>query len=446
MLNRLKKNLGMIVLSYLRFWAKLQLSKMPNATIIGITGSAGKTSTRLALLKILQQRALVKHSSHANSESGIPLNILGLTMHNYSIWSWLRVMLLAPLRYLTFHEKYQYYIVEMGIDSPFPPKNMEYLLKLIRPHVAIILGASLTHSGAFDSLVTDRDPKRRATKLLNLIAQEKMKLAQSLTSTGVAILNHDDQVIMSYASNLQCRTLSYGVSSQSDLQIRDTAPTARGFHTQLCYHSQLLSLDMPDIFGSEYAHTFAAATAAALSLGIPLTKCVAALKDYRAPAGRLRLFDGIHNTHLLDSTYNASPTSIKAALTLLRKVGASGHKLAVIGDMRELGSITKSEHQLLAQEIIACASEAVLFGPNTKKYTLPILLNANFPVKHFTQMKDLTSYLKSSLVPKSWILFKGSQNEIFLERAVESLLANVDDTKLLPRRGKYWDQQRRQAS
>lgn len=446
MFTTLKSSLGILILKYLRFWAKLQLAKRPRATIIGITGSAGKTSTRLALVKILQKRALVKHSVHANSESGIALNILGLTLPNYSLWSWLKVVILAPLRYLTFYENYQYYVVEMGIDSPFPPKNMDYLLSIVKPHIAIVLGASLTHSQAFDSLVSDRDPIRRADKIRSLIAKEKMKLAASLAPSGAAILNCDDRVIMQYAQNLKCRTLKYGRSTQSDLKIIKTSLSSRGFHVQMGYQSQLATLDLTDIFGLEYAHTFAAACAAALALGIPLSKSLAALKTYRSPAGRLRVFNGQNSTHLIDSTYNASPNSVKAALTLLSTVGKKSHKVAVIGDMRELGSVAKAAHQNLSQQLIVNANEAVLFGPNTLKYTVPILQKANFPVRHFSKMSELISYLAQYSKPESWLLFKASQNEIFLERAVEALLANPKDQALLCRRGKYWDEIRRKLT
>lgn len=443
--SSIKKNLSLLILNYLRFWARLQLAKNSHATIIGITGSAGKTSTRLALLKILEQRGSVKHSIHANSESGIPLNILGLTMKGYTLFSWLRVLILAPVQYFTFFEQYQYYIVEMGIDSPYPPKNMDYLLSIVRPHIAIILGASLTHAEAFDGLVKDRDPKRRARKILALIAQEKMKLARSLASDGVAILNYDNDAIMAYSNALRCRKLSFGLSPNSNIKFSPPKLDSAGFHIKFTYQSQSGTLDLPDIYGAEYAYTFASAITAALSLGIPLNKSIASLKSYRAPAGRARVFEGLGDTHLLDSSYNASPSSILSALTLLSKVGAKAFKIAVIGDLRELGALTKSTHQTLAQDIMTTADEAILFGENTAKYTLPLLQKAQFPVRHFSKMSDLIAYLKTSIKPHAWLLFKGSQNTIFLERAVESLLANQQDRSLLCRRGEYWDHKRQLA-
>ena len=80
-----------------------------------------------------------------------------------------------------------------------------------------------------------------------------------------------------------------------------------------------------------------------------------------------------------------------------------------------------------------------LFGTSTLTYTYPRLQTAKFPVYHFTEMKSLTTHLKQNLPPKSWVLIKGSQNTILLERAVEALLANPSDRKRLARRGHYWD-------
>ena len=116
--------LQLAVLYYLRFWARLKLNII-RPDIIGITGSAGKTSCVQAIVAILGDSFRVKVSEKANSESGIPLNILGLTPNDYSVVDWLRLIFLAPIKALTNWEKYDIYLVELGIDSPRVPKNME---------------------------------------------------------------------------------------------------------------------------------------------------------------------------------------------------------------------------------------------------------------------------------------------------------------------------------
>ena len=435
----LKSTLSQLVLHYLRFLAKLQLKKNPRATIIGITGSAGKTSTRLALAQILKTRAIVKHSSHANSESGIPLNILGLSPRTYSALDWLRLIIMAPVQLLAFWEHFDYYVVEMGIDGPDSPQNMSYLLSIIRPHVAVVLNASLAHSGPFDHLVKDTTPSRRSAKLIKLIAKEKMKLARGISPAGVAVVNLDQKELLGNHSGIASRLVTFGKSKGATLRLIKSEITNHGFTLHFIYQAQSYSLTLPDVFSEQYAYTFAAAISAAAALGIPPSRSMAGLSDYHAPAGRLRLFPGIENSTIIDSSYNASPATMLESLTLLKKLAGRHKKIAVIGDMRELGQSEKIVHKNLADWLILYCDEVILFGDSTLAYTLPVLLSKNFPAHHFTHMSDLTKYLHSHLSPHSYILIKGSQNTILLERSVEAILKNTSDVSHLCRRGAYWD-------
>ena len=141
----------------------------------------------------------------------------------------------------------------------------------------------------------------------------------------------------------------------------------------------------------------------------------------------------------MDSSYNSSPSSLSEALQLLKKLGGRSQKLTVIGDMRELGVSSKLAHKQLADQIYSCATEAILFGPQTAEFVLPVLKRRHFPVHHFDRMQSLIQFLHTRLTTQTWVLFKGSQNQIFLERAVESVLANPADASQLCRRGSYWD-------
>lgn len=429
----------MLVLTYLRFWAKLQLKKNPRAIIIGVTGSAGKTSTRLAIVQILKSKGIVKHSIHANSESGIPLNILGLSLKTYSVIDWLRVISLAPLHYFFWKEVYDYYVVEMGIDSPFPPKNMAFLLSIIKPDIAVVLGASNNHAEAFDPLVKDTDPKRRASKVVDLIASHKMLLATTVSKDGASIINNDNAAIKPHIKDIQSRLLTFGKANSSSLRILKSSLSRRGFNATYEYQKNTYTLSLPDIFGLEYASTFAAALGVAIALGIPLRQAIASLSLYRAPAGRMRVFAGIHDTHIIDSSYNASPDTVFSALSTIDLVAPRNARLLIFGDMRELGSLSKSSHQKLAKVLAQRNDIMVLYGEMMTKYVAPSLMRTKKNVYNPQSMKELIVLVKKLLKPNMWILVKGSQNKILLERAVEAILANKSDIPKLPRRGIYWD-------
>ncbi len=426
-----------LLVAYFRFFAVRQLQKNPSATIIGITGSAGKTSTRLALVHILHSRGVVKHSVHANSEIGVPLNILGLAPRSRTLLDWLRLVILAPIQLLTYAEHFDYYVVELGIDSPDAPKNMATLLRLIRPHVGIVLNAGLTHAAAFDHLVKDHNPLRRTGKLIKFIAKEKMQLVKSLRAKQIAVVNLDQSEFASELKDVTARVLTFGQSPKADVQILPN------WHFK--YQGSTYELKIKDIFPDHYSYTFAAAIAAASGLGIPPSLSIPLLSSYRAPPGRLRLFPGIKGSTMIDSSYNASPRAMQESLQLLQKLGRRGKKIAVLGDMRELGESTRLAHKNLADWIMQSSDEAILLGDATLEFTYPVLKAKKFPAHHFTDMASLTAYLRQIVTPKSHVLIKGSQNGLFMERAVEALLADQRDAAQLCRRGSYWDKLRSQA-
>lgn len=438
----MRQKIGSIVLAYLRFWAKLKLKQNVDATVVGITGSAGKTSTRLAVASILATVGLVKHSAHANSESGISLNILGLTPRDYSTFDWLRMIWQAPWCLLK-REGFDYYVAEMGIDSPTPPKNMEYLLSIVRPKIGVLLNAGLVHGANFDHLVP-AGVRDREVAITRLIAAEKFKMLASLPPDGVAIWNCDQPELEELTHKLKCRQLTVGRSVRAMVRIMGTNVSASGFEMTIKYKGKEYALKIVDLLPDHYGLTLAMAIAVGVAVGVKIDDAVSALATYRAPAGRMRVFEGINNTHLLDSSYNASPGSMQDALVTLAKVAPKGKRVVVLGDMRELGEVTEVAHRELAKQVVKYADQVILFGPQLKKYTLPYLQEQKFPVEHFETIIELTKYLQRE-VKEKWILFKGSQNTILLERAVETMLANPEDKKLLCRRGEYWDGVRAKA-
>lgn len=430
-----KKIIHTWVIRYLTYFARKVMRHNDHAIIIGITGSSGKTSTRLAVSRILSTRGIVKQSIHANSPVGIALNILGLTPSTYSLLDWLRLIILAPIQARRHREYFDYYVVEYGIDGPDEPDDMATLLKIVKPNIAVVLGASLAHTKSFDKLVKDTLPKRRRDKLVSLIAREKMLLAKSLSKRGVAILNIDQAEIAKNKGEIKSRIMTIGKSRSADLMIIDSK--------HLRYNSHVYELTMSQIFPDSYSYTFAASLAVGASMGIPLSTSINAMKDYESPPGRLRIFKGIRQSTIIDSSYNASPSSMQDCLKYLESIAKRKYKLAVIGDMNEQGSNTKFAHKDLSVWIRQYADEAILFGPNTNRFTLPLLQKHGYPCRHFETMSDLNGYLTTHLQKDSFVLVKASQNGMYLERAVQVLLVDREDVKRLARRGPFWDQLRR---
>ena len=170
-----------VVLSYFRFFAKLALF-IHKPKVVGITGSVGKSSARNAVSSVLKDYFTIKVIEKGNSETGIPLGILGLTVNDYSIADWLRLMFQAPLG-LSYLRGTKYLVVEMGVDDPYPPKNMGYLLTIVKPQIAIFLNAFPVHTLQFEAALTAAEKEMtkgdavgRIKLIVHKIAKEKGRI------------------------------------------------------------------------------------------------------------------------------------------------------------------------------------------------------------------------------------------------------------------------------
>ncbi|MEK7127812.1 MAG: cyanophycin synthetase [Patescibacteria group bacterium] len=368
----------LLILYYFRFLAQLQLQRI-KPKIVGVTGSVGKSTACAAIYTILASPGLargrakykVHYSEHANSESGIPLDILGLSPNNYSILDWMRLVLLAPISLFRKTPDYEIYLAEMGIDSPKWPKNMDFLLSIFnkKVDVGVFLNAHLVHSENF--------------KNLEEIIIEKKKLVNN--AINKVIVNEDEL---------------------AKLNIKDTQVN------------------------------FWAAKQVAQIFNIPPSVSEKILKtNFHLPPGRMTIIPGINESIILDSSYNASKSSMLWALESLASY-KNKRKIALLGDMRELGEYAKQEHEEVAKKALKTADETFTVGPLTKKY---------FPVevRNFENSYEAGLYLKDFIKKDDVILIKGSQNTIFLETAVEMLMAHPEDAdKLLCRRGDFWEKKR----
>lgn len=379
----MKKFLSLFVLHYLRFFARLQIAKIkllnPQLKIVGITGSVGKTSTINACEAVLKPQFRVKTTAGSNSESGIPLNILGIKVNGFSPIHWLKYILLAPVSLIANWHIYDIYLVEMGIDGPTEPKNMSYLLTIIQPDIGIFLNVTPVHLQNFS--------------FLDDIAREKAKL---INSVGTAIINSADPLVKKYCHN----------------------PNQINIVPQII---NIPRMALPESFSVTFGAVFALASLFDISSNQVVTRLQT--NFYLSP-GRSSLFNGINNSTLIDSSYNSSPL---AAAGMLQLLSTYPHpRIAVLGDMRELGSASFSEHQKILKLAQKSADQVITIGKN---------FNSNHNFQFWWQAAD---YLKKNLPQKSTVLIKGSQNTIFLEELVKELLQHQSDSVKLCRQSPYW--------
>lgn len=422
------------VLWYLRAIARISLS-LTRATVIGVAGSVGKTSTREALYAILKDISPT-HMVAGNSETGVPLGLVGLFPHDYSPLDWLRMFIVAPSR-IFFLKNVRYIIVEMGIDDPYPPKNMAYLLTIVKPDIGIITEESAAHTMQFEKILKpDVVPDSERLKLLiEAITREDAKM---IRRCKIGIINGDNQYLtrelpdtLRFGRTGDIRSTGYDVDTKKttfSYRISDTPLTVqfRGF-----------------VFPKDLSYVFAPAILVAHKLNIPLDVIRANLeKNFVPPRGREGLFEGINHSIIIDSSYNASKPSVLTFLELMAKLKreTKRHTIIILADMHELGNESQIEHEAVVRAIGDIPDTLYLVGPLTKRFIVPKIPQA----KWFPSVIELNRAL-FHIPNRSLILFKGSQGDLWLEESIKLLLKNKEDVSRLCRQNAFWQKVKKAA-
>lgn len=438
MIRNIKKQLERFILTWLRITAKLQLHKN-RPLAIGVTGSAGKTSTIRVIDAVLKKSPYsYKTTLKGNSETGIPLEILHLKVKNRTQLEWIFLIFQSLWQLLFYWPKYKVFVVEMGIDSDQEPKNMSYLLKIIQPTIGVLLNVNNVHGQNFSGKNT-----------LAAIANEKGKLLTSLPKDGLAIYSQDHTSIDKIASNIRAKKQTFSIKQRAQVQLLKYRVSLKGTEFVFLSAGQQLSIKLKNqLLAKESFGGIAVAIIIGQYLKLKTENIITAIEaNLKLLPGRSSLIEGINHSYIIDSSYNSSLEPTVAALNMLREINHAGKKIAVLGDMREIGQQEKAEHEKLAETAAKTADEIFLIGPITKKYTLPKLKKLRF-AKSQTH-SYLTAYqaladIKKTIDKQDLILVKGSQNTIFLEIIVKEIMAHPERAKqLLCRQTRYWENQRR---
>lgn len=406
MIRKLKHLLFFPVASYFKFFASIRLFFW-KPRIIVITGSNSKTTLLHLIQSQLGDRARYTH--HANSSFGIPFDILDLHRKNLTLDEWPYLFLKAPFSVFKTPPKEKLYIVEADCDRP---NEGRFLASLLKPEVTLWTSSSNSHAQNFPPPIEEN------------IADEFGYFIEY--TKKLCVVNGDSSLITSQLkrANAQIKKIKkIGHLQNYTLQKNKTI-----------FKIDSLIVDFNFLLPEDSFYSIAMTLTILKYLNIKLD---IKFSQFTLPPGRSSEFSGIKNIIIIDSSYNATPSSMKVILDLFKKYPVN-KKWLVLGDMIELGEDEEKEHQNLAKLIEEVkADNIILVGPRLIKYTFP-KLKSN--AQKFESPKEALNYIKSNLNGNEVLLFKGAR---FLEGIIEHLLKNKSDISNLCRQELVWQDRRR---
>lgn len=412
----------------MRLMAKAMLWKY-KPTIIGITGSVGKTSTKEAVFLVLSSKFRTrKNEKNYNNEIGLPLTIIGLESGNGSFLKWMKVFLGWLLKFI-FPIKYpEILVLEMGIDRP---GDMDYLLSFIKPKVGIFTNISGSHLEFF--------------KNIEHIAKEKGKLAKNIPKDGMVILNSDIDVVFSLKEKIKTPVVLFGIGKRAEIRASNISFNSNNFEPQgisfkLNYDGKIIPIRLPYVLAPHLIYAALSAVAAGIFFKMNLVDIAGALEKFSPPIGRMNLIKGINESFIIDDTYNSSPTSALAAVEVMKNIKAL-RKIVALGDMLELGGDSGLGHkEVLKRAFSNGATMFFLVGDRMKKAVEELESERIISGKVFVfdDPDSLGKELRKNLRQGDLVLVKGSQG-MRMEKAVFGIMENPDESNnLICRQSKDW--------
>lgn len=355
------------------------------ARVVGITGSMGKTSTKNAIATVLsRQSAVLATPGNLNTPLGVALTILNADISPGTIL-----------------------VLEMGATRK---GDIAELCRYFRPSVAVVTNVHGVHLSSFGSVEN--------------VAEAKAEIIRSLSCEGTACLNHDAPLVRSMVRHHGGKTIYYGHGAGCEVRPGHITATM-------------------SLVGPHVVYIALATMAAARALGVEDETVNEALAELKPERGRLNVLPGIDQSTLIDDTYNASPVSAEAALTVLDAYPAL-RRIAILGDMLELGDQSRKAHIGVIRMAVAKANRVILVGPMMGRALSSMPELANGPVQHYAQSRDASHAVagQHGLGPRPGdvMLVKGSQG-MRMEHVAKALLRrDIPPGEVLVRQSTSWQQ------
>ena len=369
-----------LALGRLAHWVRVHRLQ---CTVVGITGSSGKTSTKDLVAEVLACRgSTVAAAGSFNTEVGVPLTILRAD------------------------EETQYLVLEMGMRGA---GHIQYLCEIALPSVGVLINVGLAHVGVVGSIEG--------------VARAKGEILEGLPRQGFAVINADDAAVVAQVGRTSASIVSFGTAGSSDVRATDVRLDGQARPSFTLHHDDQAVPVSLLLHGEHSVHNALAAAAVGVCLGVPTEDIAAALRAATPRSSwRMEVHESAEGWTIVNDAYNANPDSMRAALHALAAMGSGRRTWAVLGEMRELGDLSESQHEEVGRLVASLGIANLLcVGEATR------------PIERACAHESLTTrvmsaagpdeaieLLRSELAFGDVVLVKASRS-IGLERVSESL-------------------------
>lgn len=407
-------------------------------TIVAVTGSVGKSSTKEAIFSVMSGfKKTRRNVGNFNGEFGLPLTILGdwsdkdlrvisRDARNVSrlckATFFIRVVVLSMLRLLVPRALIrscggypEVLVLEYGADKP---GDIKYLVEIAKPHIGVLtaVGDIPVHVEFYDS------PEA--------VLREKARIIEALPAAGLAVLNGDEERVAACEEKTAATALTFGFNKGADVQIVDFENKLDmidgmlrpiGITFKLGHDKSFVPVRMSGTLGKTQAYAAAAAATVGLAFNLNLVQIAEALAYHQVPKQRMRFLAGVHRSTLIDDSYNASPLSMRSAIETVASIKAK-RKVAIIGDMRELGEWSHHAHREIGEMAGKTFDVLIAIGSESKAY-VEVAQKHRFSKKnliHAQKIEEVLPQLRDVIKEGDIVLIKASHS-VSLEKAVATL-------------------------
>ncbi len=396
--------------------------KHPEVKLVAVTGSVGKTSTKVAIATVLSERYRVRlHEGNFNTFMSVPTAILGIEYPSNikSIGAWLAVFRAAKER-INSPTDVDVIVQELGSDRI---GQVLHFGTYLHPEIAVITAISPEHMEFFHTI--------------DNVAREELSVANF---SKQAIINKDD-IAGEYAKYLTNSNIStYGTSASAEYHYLSENYSFDIGHNGIFIAPELTEpvLATVHVLGEHTLRPAIAAAAVAVKLGMEPSEIASGMAKIHALPGRMNILSGANETILIDDTYNSSPLAAESSLRELYKLSVP-QRIAVLGDMNELGDTSDAEHKKLGE---MCDPNqlawVITVGNQAEKFIASAAKARGCQVKSFRDALQAGGFVRSVAEKGAAILFKGSQGGVYLEEAVKVMLHSTSNESQLVRQSPEW--------